>query len=81
MPTQEGMTMSLKFIIPERILLTNQPEHREQWVQERIAEDTSILGLSDLAFLRTRSEASLASEDLACEDDTPGLTENDEVNT
>lgn len=42
--------MSLKFIKPERILLSNHPEYREQWVQARIAEDPSILGLGDLVL-------------------------------
>lgn len=42
--------MSLRFIKPERILLSNHPEYREQWVQERIAEDPSILGLGDLVL-------------------------------
>ena len=42
--------MSLKFIKPERILLSNHPEYREKWVQERIAEDPSILGLGDLVL-------------------------------
>ena len=48
--------MSLKFIKPERILLSNHPEYREQWVQERIAEDPSILGLGDLV-LRDKERA------------------------
>jgi hypothetical protein len=42
--------MSLKFIKPERISLANHPEYREKWVQERIAEDPSILGLGDIVL-------------------------------
>lgn len=42
--------MPLKFIKPERILLANHPEYREKWVQERIAEDPSILGLGDIVL-------------------------------
>lgn len=42
--------MSLKFVKPERILLINNPEYREVWVQQRIAEDPSILGLGDLVL-------------------------------
>jgi hypothetical protein len=42
--------MSLKFIKPERISLLNHPEYREQWVQQRIADDPSILGLGDLVL-------------------------------
>jgi hypothetical protein len=46
----EAWLMSLKFVKPERILLSNHPEYRETWVQERIAEDPSILGLGDLVL-------------------------------
>jgi hypothetical protein len=42
--------MSLRFVKPERILLVNHPEYRETWVQQRIAEDPSILGLGDLVL-------------------------------
>jgi len=42
--------MSLKFIKPERISLANHPEYREKWVQERISEDPSILGLGELVL-------------------------------
>ena len=42
--------MSLKFIKPERKWLANDPEYGEAWVQERIAEDPSILGLGDLVL-------------------------------
>ena len=39
---------NLKFIKPEKIWLADHPELREKWVQERIAEDPSLLGLGDL---------------------------------
>ena len=42
--------MSLKYVKPEQILLSNHPEFREKWVQDRIAEDPSILGLGDLVL-------------------------------
>jgi len=35
----------------ERVLLKTHPEFDERWLQERIAEDTSILGLGDLVLL------------------------------
>ena len=40
--------MSLKFVKPEKVSLANHQEYREKWVQDRIAEDPSILGLGDL---------------------------------
>jgi hypothetical protein len=40
--------MTLKFVKPERLWLSDHPELREKWVQERIGEDPSILGLGDL---------------------------------
>jgi hypothetical protein len=42
--------MSLTFIKPEKLLLASHPEYRETWVQARIAEDPSILGLGDLVL-------------------------------
>jgi hypothetical protein len=44
---REVAVMSLKFIKPEKSLLASHPEYREKWVQERIGEDPSILGLGD----------------------------------
>lgn len=41
---------TLKFIKPERIWLATHPEYHEKWVQERIAEDPSILGMGDLVL-------------------------------
>ena len=46
----EESVVSLTFVKPERVLLSNHPEYREKWVQERIAEDPSILGLGDLVL-------------------------------
>ena len=39
---------TLKYVKPERIYLSGHPELNERWVQGRIAEDPSILGLGDL---------------------------------
>lgn len=38
----------LTYVKPERVWLKNNSELNERWVQERIAEDPSILGLGDL---------------------------------
>ena len=38
----------MDFIKPERISLKTQPELNERWVQDRLAEDPSLLGLGDL---------------------------------
>jgi hypothetical protein len=38
----------MKYVKPERIFLRSHPELSEKWVQERIADDPSILGLGDL---------------------------------
>jgi hypothetical protein len=38
----------MKHVKPERLWLKNLPELSEKWIQERIAEDPSILGLGDL---------------------------------
>jgi predicted transport protein len=38
----------LEYRKPDRILLKNHPELSERWLQQRIADDPSILGLGDL---------------------------------
>lgn len=38
----------LKYVKPQRIWLKNHPDYNENWVQNHIAEDPSILGLGDL---------------------------------
>lgn len=40
----------MRFVKPARIWLKDHPELNEKWVQDRIAEDPSILGLGDLAL-------------------------------
>lgn len=41
---------SLKYTKPEQILLRNNPDYSEKWVQDRISEDPSLLGLGDLVL-------------------------------
>ena len=40
----------LTYAKPERVFLKGHAEYGEKWVQERIAEDPSILGLGDLVL-------------------------------
>jgi hypothetical protein len=40
--------MTLNYVKPERVFLRNHPEISEKWLQDRIADDPSILGLGDL---------------------------------
>ena len=61
--------MSLKFIKPERISIASHPEYREKWVQDRIAEDPSILGLGDLVLKdKERSQPRAGRLDLLFQD-------------
>src|SRR5260370_1231637 len=61
--------MSLKFVKPEKISLSNHPEYREKWVQDRIAEDPSILGLGDLVLKdKERSQPRAGRLDLLFQD-------------
>ena len=41
---------NLKYSKPQKISLLSHPEFNERWVQERIADDPSILGLGDLVL-------------------------------
>jgi len=47
----------MKYVKPQRIWLKSRPEFSERWVQERIAEDPSILGLGDELVLRDRERS------------------------
>src|SRR5437899_3700871 len=42
--------MALTYVKPEIIWLKDHPELNERWVQERIAEDPSLLGLGELVL-------------------------------
>lgn len=41
----------LNYVKPERVSLKGHPDFSEKWVQERIKEDPSLLGLGDLVML------------------------------
>lgn len=59
----------LSYIKPERILLKSHPEFSEKWVQARIAEDPSILGLGDLILKDSeRRQARAGRLDLLLQD-------------
>jgi hypothetical protein len=46
---QEEVRMTaLKYVKPQKISLKNNPEINERWVQERLVEDPSLLGLGDV---------------------------------
>ena len=47
---RKGSTPSLKYARPERIWLKGHPELDERWLQDRIGEDPSLLGLGDLVL-------------------------------
>jgi hypothetical protein len=42
--------MALNYVKPVRIFLKSHPEFTERWLQDRIADDTSLLGLGDLVL-------------------------------
>jgi hypothetical protein len=61
--------LALKFIKPERVWLANSPEYREKWVQQRLEEDPSILGLGDIVLKdKERSQPSGGRLDLLLQD-------------
>lgn len=60
---------NLKYAKPERIQLKGHPEYSERWVQERIAEDPSILGLGDLVLKdKERIHPNAGRLDILCQD-------------
>jgi hypothetical protein len=40
--------ITLKYVKFDKVSIKNHPEFNESWVQERIADDPSILGMGDL---------------------------------
>ncbi len=59
----------MKFVKPDRVLLKDHPEFNEKWVQDRIAEDPSILGLGDLVLKdRERRQPRAGRLDLLLQD-------------
>ena len=69
---------NLKFVKPERILMAQHGELRERWVQDRIAEDPSILGLGDLILKdKERAQPHAGRLDLLLQD--PDLPRRYEV--
>ena len=60
---------TLKYVKPERISLLKHPELNEKWVQVRIAEDPSILGLGDLILRdKEKRQPHGGRLDLLCQD-------------
>lgn len=59
----------MKYIKPEFVSLRTHPELGERWVQARIAEDPSLLGLGDLILKdKERSQPHAGRLDLLCQD-------------
>ena len=48
--------MSLEFTKHEKISLLNHPTLNERWLQDRIADDPTILGLGDVRLLDRERE-------------------------
>lgn len=50
--SEGGGRITCKYVKHQKILLKNHHEFNEKWVQERIAEDPTILGLGELILKR-----------------------------
>ena len=65
----EASTVTLTYVKPELIALAHHPELNERWVQERIAEDPTLLGLGDIIFKdKERIHPQAGRLDLLCQD-------------
>lgn len=61
--------MSLKYAKPERLWLKDHPELDERWLQARIGEDPSLLGLGDIVLKdKERPQPRAGRLDLLCLD-------------
>src|SRR5713226_4844813 len=62
-------SLPMKYAKPQRIILKDHAEFNERWVQERIAEDPSLLGLGDLILKdKERIQPHAGRLDLLCQD-------------
>jgi len=60
---------NLKYIKPVRVLLKNHSDFDEKWIQDRLAEDPSLLGLGDLILKdKERIQANAGRLDLLLQD-------------
>ena len=65
------MNEKLEYVKAKKISLKNHPQFNEKWLQTKIAEDTSILGLKDLRLIeRERRVSSGGRIDLLLKDDS-----------
>ncbi|WP_082988536.1 hypothetical protein [Bordetella bronchialis] len=61
--------VKLTYVKPETISLRRHPEFNERWLQDRIAEDPSILGLGDLVLKdKERAHSGAGRLDILCQD-------------
>ena len=61
--------MAINYPRPERLTLKSHPELNERWIQDRIAEDPTILGLGDLVLRdRERTQPRAGRLDLLLQD-------------
>ncbi len=59
----------MKYAKPQRIIMKDHAQFNERWVQERIAEDPSLLGLGDLILKdKERIQPHAGRLDLLCQD-------------
>src|SRR5712691_8242268 len=61
--------MTVEYVKPRRIILRGHPELSERWVQDRITEEPSILGLGELVVKdKERIHSGAGRLDLLCQD-------------
>jgi hypothetical protein len=66
--------LALKYVKHQKLVLKTHPELNEKWVQERIAEDPSILGLGELILKdKERNQPGAGRLDLLFQDPESNL--------
>ena len=69
-----GRGTKLEYVIPQKLLLKTHPIFTEKWVQERIAEDPSLLGLGELILKdKERNQPGAGRLDLLFQDQDSNL--------
>ena len=69
-----------KYVKPQKLLLKTHPEFNERWVQEKIAEDPSILGIGELILKdKERNQPGAGRLDLLFQDPDSNLRYEAEI--
>ena len=63
---EEEFMTELTYVKHKRVSLKSQPEFNEKWLQDRIADDPTILGLGELSFWTENATRNELADSISC---------------